>query len=159
VPPRQVASIARQMREMGIRHVALGDTTGMATPPLVRAAVEAVRAACPDLAVALHFHNTRALGLVNVMAGLELGITEYEGSIGGLGGCPFAPGATGNVCTEDMVNLMHELGIETGIDLEALCAVARKVEAMLGRQLPGQVMKAGPRSRLSGIDCAVRAIG
>ena len=106
-----------------------------------------------------HFHDTRAMAVANCYAALDAGIRKFDSSIAGLGGCPFAPGATGNVCTEDMVNLMHELGIETGIDLEALCAVARKVEAMLGRQLPGQVMKAGPRSRLSGIDCAVRAIG
>ena len=86
-------------------------------------------------------------------------MTDYEGSIGGLGGCPFAPGATGNVCTEDVVNLMHELGIETGIDLDALCTVARRVEALLGRPLPGQVMRAGPRGRLSGVDCAMRAVG
>jgi hydroxymethylglutaryl-CoA lyase len=159
VAPAQVAKIAAEMEAMGIHHVALGDTTGMATPPIVRAAVEAIRARSPRLELALHFHNTRGLGLVNVMTGLELGITHYEGSIGGLGGCPFAPGATGNVCTEDMVNLMHELGIRTGIDLEALSAVARKVETLLGRQLPGQVMKAGPRSRLTTLDCAVRATG
>jgi hydroxymethylglutaryl-CoA lyase len=159
VPPTQVARIAAEMEAMGVHHVALGDTTGMATPPIVRAAVEAIRARSPQLELALHFHNTRGLGLVNVMTGLELGITHYEGSIGGLGGCPFAPGATGNVCTEDMVNLMHELGIRTGIDLEALAAVARRVEQLLGRQLPGQVMRAGPRSRLTTIDRAVRAIG
>jgi hydroxymethylglutaryl-CoA lyase len=159
VPPARVAEVARAMHAMGIGHVALGDTTGMGTPPIVRAAVQAVRDACPELRLALHFHNTRGLGLVNIVAGLELGVTDYEGSIGGLGGCPFAPGATGNVCTEDVVNLMHELGIETGIDLDALCAVARRVEAYLGRPLPGQVMRAGPRSRLSGAECAVRAVG
>jgi hydroxymethylglutaryl-CoA lyase len=159
VPPAKVAEVARAMHAMGIGHVALGDTTGMGTPPIVRAAVQAVRDACPDLRLALHFHNTRGLGLVNIVAGLELGVSDYEGSVGGLGGCPFAPGATGNVCTEDVVNLMHELGIETGIDLDALCAVARRVEALLGRPLPGQVMRAGPRSRLSGLDCAVCAVG
>jgi hydroxymethylglutaryl-CoA lyase len=159
VPATQVGEIAAQMQAMGIHNISLGDTTGMATPPIVQAAVRAVRARCPQAEITLHFHNTRGLGLVNVMAGLELGVTYFEGSIGGLGGCPFAPGATGNICTEDTVNLMHELGIETGIDLEALCTVARKVEKLLGRQLPGQVMKAGPRSRLTTIDCAVRAIG
>jgi hydroxymethylglutaryl-CoA lyase len=159
VPPAQVASVARAMHAMGIGHIALGDTTGMGTPPLVRAAIEAVRDTCPELRLALHFHNTRGLGLVNIVTGLELGITDYEGSVGGLGGCPFAPGATGNVCTEDMVNLMHELGIETGIDLDALCGVARRVETLVGRSLPGQVMRAGPRGRLSPLDRAVRAIG
>jgi hydroxymethylglutaryl-CoA lyase len=159
VPPAQVAAVAHAMHAMGIGHVALGDTTGMGTPRIVRAVVDAVRDACPELRLALHFHNTRGLGLVNIVTGLELGVSDFEGSIGGLGGCPFAPGATGNVCTEDVVNLMHELGIETGIDLEALAAVARRVEAHLGRPLPGQVMRAGPRTRLSGLECAIRAVG
>ncbi len=159
VPAERVADIAQQMREMGIHHVGLGDTTGMATPPVVRSVAAAIRRRIPDLELTLHFHNTRGLGLVNVMTGLELGITHFEGSIGGLGGCPFAPGATGNVCTEDVVNLMHELGIETGIDLDALCAVARRVERILGRTLPGQVMRAGPRAKLYALDDAKRAIG
>jgi len=159
VPAERVADIAVLMHAMGIHHIGFGDTTGMATPPVVRDAVTAIRRRLPALEMTLHFHNTRGLGLVNVMTGLELGITHYEGSIGGLGGCPFAPGATGNVCTEDVVNLMHELGIETGIDLDALCAVARRVEKLLGRPLPGQVMRAGPRAKLYAIDQSKRAIG
>jgi hydroxymethylglutaryl-CoA lyase len=159
VPPARVATIAQALAQMGIGHVALADTTGMATPPLVRDVVDAVRSACPRLELALHIHNTRGLGLVNVMAGLELGIVHYESAIGGLGGCPFAPGATGNVCTEDLVNLLHELGIATGIDLEALSAVARSVETLIGRTLPGQVMRAGPRSRRHSLANAARAIG
>lgn len=159
VPADRVAEIAAEMHGLGIHHVGLGDTTGMATPPIVKRTVEAIRRRVPALDLTLHFHNTRGLGLVNVMAGLEMGVTHYEGSIGGLGGCPFAPGASGNISTEDCVNLMHELGIETGIDLEALCAVARKVERLLGRPLPGQVMRAGPRSKLHTIAAAKRAIG
>jgi hydroxymethylglutaryl-CoA lyase len=109
--------------------------------------------------IALHFHNTRGVGLANVMNGLKLGVTEYESSIAGLGGCPFAPGATGNICTEDLVYLLHECGYETGIDLERLIAVAQMVEKMMGRQLPGQMMKAGPRLNLMSMDSVRRAVG
>lgn len=159
VPVDSVVAIARAYRALGIRHVTLGDTTGMATPPLVAERVRALRAALPDLTVALHFHNTRGVGLANVMAGLAEGIDIYESSIAGLGGCPFAPGATGNICTEDLVYLLHECGIETGIDLEALCDVARRVESLIGRPLPGQVMKAGPRLRTSALDAVATACG
>jgi len=143
----------------GVRHVTLGDTTGMATPPVVERAVDAIARRFPEVAIALHFHNTRGVGLANVMLGLAMGVREYESSIGGLGGCPFAPGATGNVCTEDLVYLLHECGWRTGIDLEALCEVARAVQATLGRGLPGQVMKAGPRLRLASLDGVRRAVG
>lgn len=143
----------------GVRHVTLGDTTGMATPPVVERAVDAIARRFPEVAIALHFHNTRGVGLANVMLGLAMGVREYESSIGGLGGCPFAPGATGNVCTEDLVYLLHECGWRTGIDLEALCEVARGVQATLGRALPGQVMKAGPRLRLASLDGVRRAVG
>jgi hydroxymethylglutaryl-CoA lyase len=102
----------------------------------------------PELPVALHFHNTRGLGLVNVMVGLEQGIERFESSLGGLGGCPFAPGASGNISTEDLVHMMDELGIDTGIDLPRLIVAAQRLEAILGKVLPGQVMKAGPRLAL-----------
>jgi hydroxymethylglutaryl-CoA lyase len=106
----------------------------------------------PELPIALHFHNTRGIGLVNVMAGLAEGIDIYEASFAGLGGCPFAAGATGNICTEDLVYMLHEMGIETGIDLRKLAAVACDVEAVLGHALPGQVMKAGQRLDLHALD-------
>ncbi len=143
----------------GARHITLGDTTGMATPPVVTRTVEAIRARFPEAILALHFHNTRGIGLANVMNGLELGVREYESSFAGLGGCPFAPGATGNVCTEDLVYLLHECGWETGIDLEALAAVARQVQELMGRDLPGQYMKSGPRLKLSTLDSVRRAVG
>jgi hydroxymethylglutaryl-CoA lyase len=152
VPVEQLVHVARALRELGITHVGLGDTTGMATPPLVRERVRALKKAIPDIEITLHFHNTRAIGLANVMAGLAMGVTCFESSIGGLGGCPFAAGATGNICTEDLVYLLHECGIETGIDLEKLITVAHKVEGVLGRTLPGQVMKAGPRLRLHPVE-------
>ena len=124
----------------------------MATPTARRRALPLSQAAVPELPIALHFHNTRGIGLVNVMAGLAEGIDIYESSFAGLGGCPFAAGATGNICTEDLVYLLHEIGIETGIDLERLCGAARHVEQVIGRTLPGQVMKAGPRLQLHPMD-------
>jgi len=144
---------------LGIDRISLGDTTGMATPPTVARLVEAIRARHPALRIALHFHNTRGVGLANVMVGLDLGVREYESSIAGLGGCPFAPGATGNICTEDLTYLLEESGFDTGIDLDALIAVARRVEEVIGRALPGQVMKAGPRLRIYSTDSVRRAVG
>ena len=135
------------------------DTTGMATPPIVVRSVEAIRRRFPDLEIALHFHNTGGIGLANVLAGLDLGVREYESSIGGIGGCPFAPGATGNICTEDLVYLLHECGFETGIDLEKLARVARRVEGVVEHSLPGQVMKAGPRLKLHSIASVKPAVG
>jgi hydroxymethylglutaryl-CoA lyase len=143
----------------GAKHITLGDTTGMATPPVVTKTVEAIRSRFPEAIISLHFHNTRGIGLANVMNGLELGIREYESTFGGLGGCPFAPGATGNICTEDLVYLLHECGYETGIDLDALAAIARKVQDVMKRELPGQYMKAGPRLRRYDIEAVRRAIG
>ena len=154
-----ILKIADAYMAGGVRHISLGDTTGMATPPVVTAVVEAIRARHPGALVALHFHNTRGIGLANVMNGLELGIREYESSFGGLGGCPFAPGATGNICTEDLVYLLHECGYETGIDLEKLAAVARQVQEVMQRQLPGQFMRSGPRLKLSSLESMQRAVG
>jgi hydroxymethylglutaryl-CoA lyase len=159
VPVDALLRVVAAYHALGIRHLTLGDTTGMATPPVVERAVEAIGRRFPDLAIALHFHNTRGIGLANVMVGLQMGVREYESSIGGLGGCPFAPGATGNICTEDLVYLLHECGYRTGIDLERLCAVACEVERLVGRTLPGQVMKAGPRLRLAPLDSVRRAVG
>ncbi|TVQ29782.1 MAG: hydroxymethylglutaryl-CoA lyase [Geminicoccaceae bacterium] len=154
-----VVDLAKAYADLGIRHVTLGDTTGMATPPLVRERCRALRAALPESEIALHFHNTRGIGLVNVYAGLLEGIDLYESAIGGLGGCPFAPGATGNICTEDLLYLLDECGIETGIDLAAVVAVAKRIEAEIGRELPGQVMKAGPRLALRRLDEVRTACG
>ena len=145
VPAERVGEIARRLQQLGLAGVSLGDTTGMAAPPLVAAAVSAVREAAPGLGLGLHFHNTRGIGLANVMAGLELGVDKYEGSFGGIGGCPFAPKATGNICTEDLVYLLEEMGIGTGIDLRMLSHIACDVEVAVGHELPGQIMKAGLR--------------
>ena len=159
VPVGQVGRIAQRFRELGMVGVSLGDTTGMATPPLVIERCRHLTKHVPELPITLHFHNTRGIGLVNVMAGLDEGVDSYESSFAGLGGCPFAPGATGNICSEDLVNLLNELGIETGIDLSALCGVARHVEQVIGRALPGQVMRAGPRLSLRAEDEVRTAVG
>lgn len=159
VPFEQISTIAKRLQDIGMHGVNLGDTTGMATPPLVTDLCRHLKKEVPDMAVVLHFHNTRGIGLVNVIAGLDEGIDTFEGSFAGLGGCPFAPGATGNICTEDLVNMLHEMNIETGIDLDKLCDVARRVEQIVGRPLPGQVMKAGPRLTLHNTDEVRTAVG
>ena len=152
VAPERVGEIAHRFQQLGFAGASLGDTTGMATPPLVAAAVAAVREAAPGLGLALHFHNTRGIGLANVMAGLELGVDRYESSFGGIGGCPFAPKATGNICTEDLVYLLEEMSIRTGIDLRKLSGIACDVEVAVGHELPGQIMKAGLRLDLHSMD-------
>lgn len=159
VPIDSIIEVAKGYYRLGINHVTLGDTTGMATPPLVAQRCRALRAEIPDIEIALHFHNTRGIGLANVYAGLQEGIDIFESSIAGLGGCPFAPGATGNIATEDLVYLLEECGIETGIDLEQVSVMARRMEEVIGRTLPGQVSKAGPRLRLSGLDDVATACG
>jgi hydroxymethylglutaryl-CoA lyase len=159
VPVDAAMRVVDRYAELGFDALTLGDTTGMATPPTVARLVEAIAKRHPQLPVALHFHNTRGVGLANVMVGLDLGVREYESSIAGLGGCPFAPGATGNICTEDLVYLLEESGFDTGIDLGALIDIARRVESVIGRQLPGQVMKAGPRLRTYALEGSRRATG
>ncbi|WP_338879375.1 hydroxymethylglutaryl-CoA lyase [Achromobacter veterisilvae] len=155
----RIRTIFAQFARLGFDAVTLGDTTGMATPRLVRRTVEALRADHPDVKISLHFHNTRGIGLVNVVEGLRAGVTSYESSLAGLGGCPFAPGATGNICTEDLVYLLDEMGVDSGIDLRALIKVAQRLEQVIGRNLPGQLMKAGPRLHLHDYGGAVGAVG
>jgi hydroxymethylglutaryl-CoA lyase len=145
VDPARVASVVDRVVADGADRVAFGDTTGMATPPRVVAVVSRVREEHPDLPMLLHFHNTRGTALANVYAALELGVTEFDASVGGLGGCPYAPGASGNVATEEVVHMLHDMGIETGIDLEALLDAARLAEEIVGRDLPSGVLRAGPR--------------
>lgn len=129
--------------ELGMQGVTLADTTGMANPRQVYRIVQRALDRLPASALTLHFHNTRGLGLSNVLAAYEAGARRFDASLGGLGGCPFAPGASGNICTEDLVNLCDEMGIETGIDLPHLLAMSRTLPSLLGHEMPGQVVKAG----------------
>ena len=143
IPERQVMDAVARYVDLGVAGVTLADTTGMANPRQVESLVQRVRERWPQLELALHFHNTRGMGLANVVAGLRAGVARFEGCLGGLGGCPFAPGATGNICTEDLVHMLHCMGYETGVDLDALLATARWLQEVVGHELPGQVVKAG----------------
>ena len=139
----RVLQIVEAYQALGIQGISLADTTGMANPRQVERLVKRVleRVSASDLT--LHFHNTRGLGLCNVLAAYEAGARRFDAALGGLGGCPFAPGASGNICTEDLVNLCDEVGIATGIDLPHLLQMSRRLPALLGHELPGQVAKAG----------------
>ena len=147
VPVERVVSVASRAVRDGADGVSFGDTTGMATPPRVTRLVGQLRSVHPDVPLNLHFHNTRGTGLANVLAALELGVADFDASVGGLGGCPYAPGATGNVATEELVHMVEDMGVATGVDLDAMIDVAATAERIVGRTLPSQVLRAGPRSR------------
>ena len=139
----RVLQIVDAYLELGMQGISLADTTGMANPRQVHRLVQRVLTRIPASALTLHFHNTRGLGLSNVLAAYEAGARRFDASLGGLGGCPFAPGASGNICTEDLVNMCDEMGIDTGIDLPHLLMLSRRLPALLGHEMPGQVAKAG----------------
>jgi hydroxymethylglutaryl-CoA lyase len=147
VPVSRVVRVAGRAVADGADSISFGDTTGMATPGRVAALVGEFRSAYPDAALNLHFHNTRGTGLANVLTALELGVTDFDASVGGLGGCPYAPGATGNIATEELVHMVEDMGVATGIDLAAMIDAAADAEHIIGRQLPSQVLRAGPRTR------------
>lgn len=143
VDQERVLELSGKLIELGAEEITYGDTTGMAFPTQVSELTEAYQERYPEIPLRLHFHNTRGMGLANVLAALEAGVTRIDASVGGLGGSPYAAGATGNISTEDLVHMLHEMGIETGVDLEALIGCARLLEELLEHELPGQVMKAG----------------
>jgi hydroxymethylglutaryl-CoA lyase len=154
----RVVSIVRTYREMGIAGITLADTTGMANPRQVARLVTRVLDDVPAADLTLHFHNTRGLGLANVLAAYDAGARRFDAALGGLGGCPFAPGASGNICTEDLVNMCEEMGIPTGIDLQKLIALSRTLPALVGHEVSGQVAKAGRNCDLHPVPEYVRAI-
>ncbi len=144
VPPERVFEIAERLIAAGCQEIAFGDTTGMANPRQVREFFTAAQDRHAGTQLTAHFHNTRGQGLANVLAALEVGVRSFESSFGELGGCPVPRGATGNIATEDLVSMLHEMGYETGIDLEKLVEAARSVQTLLGRTLGSHVLLAGP---------------
>jgi hydroxymethylglutaryl-CoA lyase len=145
VPPERVFGIARALRDAGAQEIGFGDTTGMANPAQVREFFPAARAALgDDVELTAHFHNTRGQGLANVLAAYDAGVRSFESSFGELGGCPVPPGATGNVATEDVLSMLHEMGVETGVSLEGVLTAARAVQEVLGRPLGSHLLTAGP---------------
>jgi hydroxymethylglutaryl-CoA lyase len=145
VPPERVFEIAGRLKAAGAQEIGFGDTTGMANPAQVRDFFPAARDALgEDVELTAHFHNTRGQGLANVLAALEAGVESFESSFGELGGCPVPAGATGNIATEDLVSMLHEMGVQTGVDLSALLACARRVQQILGRPLGSHTLVAGP---------------
>ena len=144
VPVDRVLDIASALVDAGASEVGFGDTTGMANPVQVRAFFEAAFERLPGVELTAHFHNTRGQGLANVLAALEAGVESFESSFGELGGCPVPAGATGNIATEDLVSMLHEMGISTGVDLGALIVASRAAQEALGRPLGSHVLLAGP---------------
>jgi hydroxymethylglutaryl-CoA lyase len=145
VPPQRVFAIARRLIDAGAQEIGFGDTTGMANPAQVREFFPAARAALGDgVELTAHFHNTRGQGLANVLAALDAGVGSFESSFGELGGCPVPRGATGNIATEDLVSMLHEMGVETGVSLERLLEAAAAAQQVLGRPLGSHVLTAGP---------------
>ena len=147
VPVSRVLAVAGRAVADGADAISFGDTTGMATPGRVTRLVGEFRSRHPEIPLNLHFHNTRGTGLANVLAALELGVDDFDASVGGLGGCPYAPGASGNIATEELVYMAEDMGVATGVDLEAMIGVAAEAERIIGRRLPSQVLRAGPRTR------------
>ena len=143
VPEAEVLRWADRFAALGVRGLTICDTTGMAHPAQVARLTRLLQQRFAGLQLTLHFHNTRGMGLANVLASVQEGITRFDGSLGGLGGCPYAPGATGNICSEDAIHMLQAMGHDTGIDLPRLLAVARRLPSIVGHDVPGQIAKAG----------------
>jgi isopropylmalate/homocitrate/citramalate synthase len=142
VPPSQVARIAARLVDLGVFEVAVSDTIGIAHPGQVRSVLRALGQAVPAGRIALHFHDTRGTALANVLAALEFGIRTFDASAGGLGGCPYAPGASGNLATEDLLYVLHGLGYDTGVSLERVISAVQPVEPLVGHRLPSRMFQA-----------------
>lgn len=147
VPLLRVLDMVDRFSDLGIQGVTLCDTTGVGNPRQVKEVCLAVQDRWPAMVFTAHFHNTRGMGLANALAALQAGIDRFDASLGGLGGCPFAPGASGNVCTEDLVHMFNAMGYDTGVDLDGLLELAKLLPDMVKHEVPGQVVKAGPSTR------------
>lgn len=147
VPQSRVLGFIERLLELGVEGVTLADTTGMANPAQVARLCEEVMTRWSQVPFTLHVHNTRGMGLANCLAAWQSGVTQFDAALGGLGGCPFAPGATGNVCTEDLVHMFEQMGVDTGVDLAALIELSTTLPELVGHDVPGQVAKAGPADR------------
>jgi hydroxymethylglutaryl-CoA lyase len=149
VDPRRALELTRTLRQMGVYQVSLGDTIGVANPAQVERVLALILAEIPAAELALHFHDTRGAALANCLVGLAMGVTTIDAAVGGLGGCPYAPGASGNLATEDVVAALHGMGVETGIDLDLLVEAAQRIAAFVGHELPSKYLKAhlGARAR------------
>jgi hydroxymethylglutaryl-CoA lyase len=143
VPQAVVLGYAQRFLDAGVRGLTICDTTGMAHPAQVSRMADAVQALAGQLQLTMHFHNTRGMGLANVLSAVQSGITRFDGSMGGLGGCPYAPGASGNVCSEDAIHMLDAMGYDTGMNIDKLLEVARQLPHIVGHPVPGQVAKAG----------------
>lgn len=143
VPQKVVVEFAKRFADLGVRGITICDTTGMANPAQVTKISEALQQQLPGMQLTMHFHNTRGMGLANVLAAVQSGITRFDGSLGGLGGCPYAPGASGNISSEDAIHMLDAMGYDTGIDLPKLLVLARELPEIVGHIVPGQVAKAG----------------
>lgn len=148
VPIEQLDHLTRRYLEIGITSLGFADTIGVANPRLVYDVTAHLLDTFPDLTWSLHLHNTRDMALANTLAAMQAGLTRFDGAVGGLGGCPYAPGATGNIATEDMVNMLHEMGVETGVDLDKLIAVAKMVQEVVPHRLDSAMVRAGTRTEL-----------
>jgi len=158
VAPEEVLDWAQRFAGIGVQGLTLCDTTGMAHPNQVRALADAALAGLGHLDLTFHFHNTRGMGLANLLAAVQAGIDRFDGSLGGLGGCPYAPGATGNICSEDALHMLQAMGLQTGVDLERLLVLARALPHIVGRPVPGQVAQAGRSCDLHPVPDAVLAL-
>jgi hydroxymethylglutaryl-CoA lyase len=149
IPPvERLFAVYGWFYERGVTKMSVADTVGMANPVLVYDRLSRLRERFPEAHFSLHLHDTRRMATANVLAGLQAGVTELDGTVGGLGGCPYAPGATGNIALEDLVHMLHEMGIQTGVDLDALLAVSRRLREVVGHELDSAVLRAGKSSDL-----------
>ncbi|MBP6559908.1 MAG: hydroxymethylglutaryl-CoA lyase, partial [Burkholderiaceae bacterium] len=158
VAEAEVFGLVQRFADLGVGGITLCDTTGMAYPSQVAHTTAAARARWPGMDFTLHFHNTRGMGLANVLAAIDAGADRFDASLGGLGGCPYAPGASGNVCSEEIVHALQLMGFDTGVDLPALIAAAERLPGLIGHDIPSQIVKAGPRLHLHQVPADFEAV-